>query len=413
MPAATPSNEELVRNIISTKDVSTYFQPVVSITTKSIVGFEAFSRGGGGTGVCPIAPHMLFDHDLSPQVQLDIDRLCREKALEQFRRISQSHKGLLLYVNMNPDILAHVDLQEKFLSHQVVGMGIDPTSVVMECPMNKDCLELLAQFRNVYCNLEFKMCLDDCALNSPFSYIASQLRPHFIKINRTFFGNEEHRTNTMLTLESLCRLAGRLGISLIAQGVENEEESLRLLMAGVHLQQGYYYTKDQHDKDGDPARSFLKKIVTTHDRYKKMKRDAAQHKKERFSTIFRDVTHICGRISGIHESQFDDACAKLIHTIENILSIFVLDGDGVQITERAHVPTDRTAVISGSILNTYRGAEHSAQDYVMNLDMGYTRYVTPQFLSPYSGQDACLISTRVFNDEGKRYTVCIEVIYPD
>jgi len=410
---AVPSNEELVQGIVRNKDVSTYFQPVVSITGKSIVGFEAFSRGGGGAGACAIGPQVLFDHDLFPQTQLNIDRLCREKALEQFKRIDLSHKGLLLYVNINPDVLAHVNLQEKFLYQQVLSQGIEPSSVAVESPMSMEHLEMLAQFRNVYCNLGFKMCLDNCGVSSPFTYIATQFKPQFIKVNRTFFGNSERVSCSGPTLEALCRLAGRLGISLVAQGVENEEESLRLLMAGVHLQQGYYYTKDQHGVAEDPSRAFLKKIIDAHEKYKNMKRVSAHRKKERFSFIFSKVTSICARLACTTASQFEDVCKRLISNDAEIISMFVLDRDGVQATEYLHAQNRATNSNAYYMPTSRKGSEHSAQDYVLNLELGYDRFVTPPFVSSFSGEEVCMISKAIFNEEGQKYTVCIEVRYPN
>ncbi|QJB56503.1 EAL domain-containing protein [Pseudodesulfovibrio sp. zrk46] len=408
--AAVQSNERVVKDIINAKSVSTFFQPVVSVLTKSIVGFEAFSRGGAGA--CTIAPAMLFHDELPPDVKLDVDRLCREKALSQFRGIHQNHKELLIYLNINSDILPHVDLSEEKLTAQVSVAGIKPANVVIETSMCSKHVDLVAALREKFSGLAFKICLDDCSVDDPFSHMISRIKPHFVKVNRSFFSNDERKDYSAKTLEALCKLADRMGASVIAQGVENEEESLRLLAAGVHLQQGYYYTKDENDKTGDPAKMFFRKIIDTHEKFKIFKREMVRRRKESFSNTFKSVASLCAKFSNMPENRFGDACKTLVHNADGVISMFVLDNDGIQITDRSHVRTSTANAVADSILGTHKGAEHSVFDYVMYLDMGYEKFVSPTFSSPYTGQDACIISKPFFNKEGLRYMICIEMPYP-
>jgi len=407
----TPVDEKAVLEILKSKNVHTFFQPVVSISTKSIVGFEAFSRGGGGD-VCVIDPAMLFHDDLKPELKVDVDRLCREKAFEQFKPIYGGHKDMLLFANISADILPHVETGSKVLKHQVASMDIDPGNVVIECPLCRSDSKEMVEFAKMYKEFGFKISLDSCDVDDSFSQAISTIEPDFVKINPTFYAKAARKDYSTKALESVIEVVDRVGGAVIAQGVESEEDSIRLLTAGVHLQQGYYYTKDENDKTGDPARMFLQKIVDTYDKFKKVKVQLIKRKKERFDATFKNVASICSKFAGMPEDKFEDAAKVLVRNIDDVVSMFVVDEGGEQITNRIHVKATGNKNRSAKILGSEKGVDHSVCDYVMYLDMGYEKFVTRPFISPYTAEETCIISKPFYNSEGLRYVVCIEMPYP-
>lgn len=403
-------DEQAVVDLVQSKAVATFFQPLVSISTKTIVGFEAFSRGGGAA--CAIDSGMLFHDGLSPDVMVDVDRLCREKAFTQFKPIHDNHAAMLLFVNINPNIFPHVQKGSDVLAKQVAASGVAPENLVLECPNTTPYVDDVAGYVRQYGEMGYKACLDNCCIDDAFGQILSYVRPNFVKINRTFFANDERKEYSANALSALLEIADRIGATVVAQGVESEEESIRLLSAGVHLQQGYYYTKDENAKTTDPAKMFFQKIIDTYDKYKVVKREVVRRKKERFAATFSNVTSICSKFSNMSEDRFNDACTTLVHNVEDVISLFVLNNNGEQITDRAHARGDKSTINSAAILGMQKGMDHSVQDYVMYLDMGYEKFVTQPFTSHFTGENACIISRPFFNAEGLRYMVCIELPYP-
>lgn len=404
-------NEQAVLDIIKAKNVHTYFQPVISVPTKSIVGFEAFSRGGGGD-VCVIDPKMLFHNDLSPELKIDVDRLCREKAFEQFKPIHANHKQMLLFVNIDVNILPHVEIGSEVLKNQIASMGIIPENVVLECPLNCIDVQNVLEFSVMYRELGFKICLDNCCVDDSFSQAMSIMKPDFVKACRTFFAEGERKDYSTKALEALISVADKNGAMVIGQGVECEDDSIRLLTSGVHLQQGYYYTKDEDATTGDPAKMFFQKIIATYDKYKKVKQELVRRKKERFSNTFKTVTSICSKFSNMPEDRFEDACKTLVYNTDAVISMFVLNSEGVQITPRSHVRLTGGKQVAANLLGSDVGVDHSVRDYVLYLDMGYEKFVTTPFSSPFTGENACIISKPFYNKEGQRYVVCIELPHP-
>jgi len=407
----TKFDENAVLEIIKSKNLNTFFQPVVSISTKSIVGFEAYSRGGGGN-VCVLDAKMLFHEDLKAELKVDVDRLCRESAFKQFKPIYSGHKSMLLYVNVCPDILPHVDLESRFLKYQVDSMGINFANVVIECTLSRANTSEFAEFAAAYRDFGFKISLDNCSIDDSFSQVVSRVAPDFVKVNRTFYASKERKDYSAKSLDAMVEVVDRAGGVVIAQGVEDEDDSIRLLTAGVHLQQGYYYSKDEDHKTGDPAKMFFRKIIDTYEKFRRLKRELVKRKKERFDISFKAVGSVCSKLSALPEDRFEDACKTIVRNIEAITSIFVVNETGEQITMRAHVrPTGKKGK-SAKILGSEKGVDHSISDFVMYLNMGYEKFVTRPFVSPYTGEEVCIISKSFYNSEGLFYVACLEMPYP-
>jgi len=400
-------NEAAVLDIIKARNVQTYFQPVVSLSTRSIVGFEAFSRGGGGKdGEPTVEPAVLFHRDLSPDTKINVDRLCRETALAQFKPIFLGHRDLLLFLNLNTDILPFVDMQTQVLKHQVASMDIDLGSVVIELPLNMAGGEEVIRFAETYRELGFRISLDNCGAGDGLENALCAVRPSFLKICPALYAADRDLDGLKRLVES----AERLGAMVVAQGVESEEASIRLLSAGVHLQQGYYYSKDEGGEGGQ-AETFSRKIQAVHDKYKHAERNMVRQRKEQFQNMFRTVGTVCTRLSSLGESRFEDACRAMVRVTKGVVSVFVLNDKGTQITSRPHVETG-TKKISAALLGSAKGVDHSVHDYFLYLDMGYEKFVTPPFISPFTGEPARLISRPIYNSEGSRYVVCVETVLP-
>jgi len=403
-------DEKAVLDILQSRNISTFFQPVVSISTKSIVGFEAFSRGGGGD-VCIIDPQLLFHDALTPNTKVEVDRLCREKALRQFKPISNNHKDMLLFLNVNSEILPYVEAGSEVLKEQVAALGLDFSSVVIDCNLKQAEGEAFEAFARLHMDFGFQLSLENCSIGDPFSLTLPRLKPDFVKIDSSFFSNGQQKEYSPKLLEALIDIADRAGAVVVAQGVETEEESIRLLTAGVHLQQGYYYTKDEGAKTKDPAKMFFDKIVGSYEKYKEEKRTLVQSRKNRFSNTFQNVASICSKFASLPEGRFEEACKTLVHNVQDVVSMFVLNSAGIQVTARYHVRTQR-GTASSKVVGTAKGVDHSMQDYVLYLDMGYEKFVTRPFLSHYADVETCIISRPLYNSEGQRFIVCTELPYP-
>lgn len=407
-----PVDEEGVKNLLQNRCIHTHYQPIVSLMTKSVVGFEGFSRGRTDEAAC-IDPTMMFHPDLSPETKVQVDRMCREDALAKFRNILDANPELLLFVNINPAILAHVKDGSMVLKEQVDAAGIPPENVVIEIPARAANNMRIMEFAELYRGLGFKTGMDNCCIEDPFSTLLFALKPHFVKIGRSFYAENGQEHFSFKPLERLIEEAGKNGTFVIGQGVESEKDSFRLLMNDIQLQQGVYYTKDETETSDDPTKLFFNKIARTHNQYKVTKAKEVQRKKEQYRVMFTSLMEVLGKFEGRAASQYERICQTHIKRIKSANSIFILNNKGMQITSRAHIPPAKGRPITNGIIGFGKGVDHSSTDHVMHIDMGYPQFVTAPFTSPYTGDPACIIAKAFKCSQGIRHILCLEMDAPN
>ncbi|WP_319582259.1 EAL domain-containing protein [uncultured Pseudodesulfovibrio sp.] len=407
--AKTGADEQVIKTLLSLKKVTAFFQPIISIAAKRVIGFEAFARPVGEYS--SIDPRVLFDGGYGADIMLEMDRLCRVTALHQFKAIHDRHKEMLLFLKTSAGSLPHLDVGKLQLEEELEEAGVDLSSVVLELPLVVDHMEDSAPLFQKLHSMKAKVCLDNCSLKAPVSYALNLFKPEFMKLGRSFF-TEGTVSHSSATLSGAIRQANLLGVQVIGLGVENEEESVRLMSAGVHLQQGYFYSKDEDNKPDDTPKLLLEKIVKVGRRFLEMRQEGVRRTKEGFATALSRAGKIAIKLSNMPEPRFGDACRALVAVENGPLSLFVLDAKGIQITDRPCAEKTCVFNVAGAIYGSQRGTDHSSEDYALYIEMGYNQFVTPPFTSLVSGQEACLISKPFYNAQGERYTMCVEMEYP-
>ena len=407
--ARKAADEHVIKTLLSLKKVTAFFQPIISIAAKGVIGFEAFARPVDEYS--SIDPRMLFDGGLGADVMLEMDRLCRMTALQQFKAIHDRHKGMLLFLKTSAGSLPHLEVDKLQLEEELKEAGVDLSAVVQELPLVVDRMEDSVPLFEKLRKMGGKVCLDGCSLKAPVSYALNLFKPDFVKLNRSFFA-EGAASHSVATLSGTIQQANLLGAQVIGLGVENEEESVRLLSAGVHLQQGYFYSKNEDTKPDDTPKLLLEKIVTVGKRFLERKQEGVRRAREGFANALSRAGKIAIKLSNMPESRFGEACRVLVATENGPLSVFVLNDKGVQITERPCAETTCVFDKSGAIYGSQRGTDHSSKDYALYIEMGYNQFVTPPFTSLVNGQEACLICKPFYNAQGERYTMCVEMEYP-
>jgi EAL domain-containing protein (putative c-di-GMP-specific phosphodiesterase class I) len=90
-------------------------------------------------------------------------------------------------------------------------------------------------------NLGVRIALDDFGTGySSLSHL-KRLPIDTLKIDRSFVNDIETDTNDRVIVQTILNIARNLGVSAIAEGVENEMQALLLRRFGCHAYQGYLY----------------------------------------------------------------------------------------------------------------------------------------------------------------------------
>ena len=87
------------------------------------------------------------------------------------------------------------------------------------------------------------MSLDDFGSGYSSLNILGNLKIDEVKLDRDFLMNAADQNRVRLIMEEIVHIAGRLGISTLAEGVETPEDEQLIRSIGCDTGQGYLYSR--------------------------------------------------------------------------------------------------------------------------------------------------------------------------
>ncbi len=258
----TPSAEELARapmhleeldqvvarmhtrwlvKLLAANSLSVVFQPLVSLATKSCVACECLVRGDqGGT---PVGAESLLSTARVLGMSHELDHAAWRAALKQGRSLMQN--GLALFLNFTPSSVYNPKFDVKKTKAMCQEMGADISQLVFEVTEAEKVhdLDFLKSIMQEYRAEGAKIALDD--LGSGYSSILhlADLRPDYVKLDQRLVRNAYGDRLRSVLLKAITEASHKLGIRVVAEGVETEDDLKFCFEIGADLAQGYFLAR--------------------------------------------------------------------------------------------------------------------------------------------------------------------------
>jgi EAL domain-containing protein (putative c-di-GMP-specific phosphodiesterase class I) len=198
------------------------FQPIVHAKNSDLVfGHEALVRGRLKDGE-PVSPERMIEVAIGANLMAQFDRQAVELALTS---AAQAKLEGVLFINCVPHHIYDPKAALAFAIGLCGKVGISPDRIVFEITEveeinSNDARPLVRLFQNQ----GFRVALDD--LGSGYSTLStlSEIRPDFLKIDRSLISGINKDPYKALVLSSLLDSARVLGTPTIAEGIETQAE---------------------------------------------------------------------------------------------------------------------------------------------------------------------------------------------
>jgi diguanylate cyclase (GGDEF)-like protein len=237
--------ESDLRQAVEQKEFSVFYQPIVCLQTGRLSGFEALVRWNhprrGLVSPADFIPVAEETGLIVPIGQWVLDEACQH--IRECQLYSPSHRSLSLSVNLSARQVAQPDLLEQIkqalatskLNSHCLKLEITE-SVVME---NAEAAALMfKQLRS----LGVQLSIDDFGTGySSLSYL-HRFPLNYLKIDRSFVMRLT-TDNDNAIVRTISTLARNLGMEVIAEGIETEEQYQQLKMLGCEYGQGYLFSR--------------------------------------------------------------------------------------------------------------------------------------------------------------------------
>lgn len=245
--------EKALRAIINEKDNDTlalHYQPKLDLRTQKIVGFEALARmRTKELGNVPplefidIAEKRLLIYELSKQI---LHRACKF-----INGLAQSeYTDVHVAVNISGMQL----LREEFIEDTriiISSYGIDAHALEFEITESVllDNFELVNQKLKELKQLGITISLDD--FGTGFSSLSTlrDLSLDSVKIDRSFIRNIRNEHDDDSILSDIISMANKIGLTVVAEGVEEEFQKQYLMYHACDILQGYYFCRPIPQQD--------------------------------------------------------------------------------------------------------------------------------------------------------------------
>ena len=242
-------------SILTQSGLHSLFQPIISLSERRIVGYEALSRGPSNSPLhSPIA---LFAVARQAGRLNELEIACRESACRRFNEQQLPGK---LFLNVSPESLLEAAHQPGRTLQLLQDFGIPPSQVVIELTEQTptDDFQLLQNALHHYRAMGFSIALDDLGAGYSSLRLWSELRPDFVKIDRHFIDGIHQDALKREFVGSIMQIAKASRAQVIAEGIELPEELAVLTDMGVDLVQGYLLCRPQEHPPRD-ARNLMPK----------------------------------------------------------------------------------------------------------------------------------------------------------
>ncbi|OIN98421.1 MAG: hypothetical protein AUJ49_13335 [Desulfovibrionaceae bacterium CG1_02_65_16] len=397
-----------IQEIIEREWISTAFHSLVSIKRKALLGVEALTRcTAPGEDIPPLE---LFRMAAEAGCLLELDRLCRRKALEAFAPIHAKNRGLILSINVDGHSIDADIARSGFLLHTVKECGINPNNVIIEIVESraKDS-DALANFVANSRKNGFLIALDDVGVGHSNLDRIPLLRPDVLKLDRCLVSGVDAHMTRLEVVKSFVQMASRLGSLALAEGVERQEDILRLLEIGVDVFQGFYFGQPSKQMPDDETIGERINYLAQKFRVNATERFAAQ--KALYARHDALVFKLCEQLAQMGATGLDHALTGFIDQWEQIECLYVLSAKGVQISGTVCNPT-KLRKRKRFIYEPARvGADHSLKEYYLPLRAGLKKFTTQPYISLASGNRCITISAAYKDRDNRSCILCADIDY--
>jgi len=245
--------ESELRVAVEKQQFVMYYQPIVEIRSKRIIGLEALLRWQHPErGLVPPAQFITVAEESGLIVPIGWWVL-RESAfqIKAWQKLFPSDPPLSVSVNISGKIFMQPDMVDRIAS-LLEEARLDPASLRLEITENiimdhaQGALEKLAELRALGVQLH----IDDFGTGySSLSYLQS-FRYDTLKIDRSFVGSLGKEDGSAI-VQTIVSLANLLRINVIAEGVETMEQFNKLVEIDCPQAQGFWFARPMENKKAE------------------------------------------------------------------------------------------------------------------------------------------------------------------
>ena len=217
-------------------DFTFAFQPIVDLATRTIFAYEALVRGPNGEGALEVLSKV------TERNRYRFDQGCRINSIFLAQRLGMKAR---ISINFLPNAVYQPELciRTTVAAAEAVNFPLD--QIIFEVTESEHILEpdkLLSIFR-YYRDRGFATAIDDFGAGYAGLGLLTDFQPHIVKIDIKLVCDIDTNPVKQAIVLGILMTMKKLGVLVIAEGVETGAEARWFRAHGVDLMQGYYFAR--------------------------------------------------------------------------------------------------------------------------------------------------------------------------
>jgi EAL domain-containing protein (putative c-di-GMP-specific phosphodiesterase class I) len=237
--AALMITAQQLKRAIRNHEITVYFQPKVDTNTLALRGVEALARWRHPE-IGVISPDKFITLAENNNLIDALTDVVIEEAIRLFGAWHGRDPDLQLGINLSMDTVQRFKLPEYILA-QAVRHDVNPQQIMLEVSENRIAHNMAASLESLTRLRLMGMGLSIDDFGTGYSTMEQMKRIPFVelKIDRAFVHGANRDPAARAILESSIELAKKLRMQIVAEGVEDDEDSALTKALGCDCLQGY------------------------------------------------------------------------------------------------------------------------------------------------------------------------------
>lgn len=246
-----------IDDYLTPKSMYPVFQPVLSLKTSAVAGYEAFIRldvgkdkkSAGASGGEPVfSPEDAFRRVKETGNLLLFDKNCFKSAAKTARAIGLRKK---LFINICALSFFDKDFQSDYIARHLAKYAIEPSSVVLEISekdfdgLDAEETEKIVKAAENFKAAGIQIALDNFGSRDFGLKKIYQLNPDYVKLDISVVRGINADSAMQGMARTLVSFCSGIGSRIVACGVENGDELKTLAALGVDAAQGFFIAEPE------------------------------------------------------------------------------------------------------------------------------------------------------------------------
>jgi diguanylate cyclase (GGDEF)-like protein len=238
--------ENDLRRAIQRGELELYYQPVIRLHSGAVVSMEALLRWNhperGMVGPLSFIPVAEESRLIIPIGRWVIEQACRQVAAWQQLKPDQAPMSVAVNISArqlaDPELISHIEgsVRANRIDPSTLWLELTETAVLEDTDFVERSLRQLK-------GLGLRLVLDDFGVGfSSLGYL-KRLPLSLIKLDRSFVENVPENAHDAAIVRAVCQMAGTIGIGVVAEGVETEEQVRAARDLGCGYAQGFHFAR--------------------------------------------------------------------------------------------------------------------------------------------------------------------------